>query len=90
MTSINHPLSKALRLVSALALLIATMIQAVSTTSRRTLARRVPAISGHMQEIIWAVIIVVLGLVAYAFFGNGGAGATWFHNILNSVTTFTD
>ncbi|PSR24393.1 MAG: hypothetical protein C7B44_04635 [Sulfobacillus thermosulfidooxidans] len=52
--------------------------------------RRVPAISGHLQEIIWAVIIVVLGLVAYAFFGNGGAGSTWFHNILNSVTQFTD
>lgn len=52
--------------------------------------RRVPAISGHLQEIIWAVIIVVLGIVGYLFFGSNGAGGQWFHNILNSVTQFSD
>lgn len=72
------------------ALAVLMLLMALPATFRRSLTRRVPAISGHMQEIIWAVIIVVLGLVAYAFFGNGGAGATWFHNILNSVTQFTD
>jgi len=61
-------------------------------TTLRTAARnrRMAAVSGHLQEIIWAVIIVVLGVVAYLFFGNNGAGGQWFHNILNSVTQFTD
>ena len=62
-------------------------LTAMRATAQR---RRVPAISGHLQEIIWAVIVVVLGLVAYLFFGSNGAGGQWVHNILNSVTQFTD
>lgn len=57
---------------------------------RAVARRRVPAISGHLQEIIWAVIVVVLGIVGYTFFSGTGVGGQWFHNILNSVTQFTD
>jgi len=60
-------------------------VTTLRTTANR---RRVEAVSGHLQEIIWAVIIVVLGVVAYLFFGNNGAGGQWFQNILNSVTQF--
>ncbi len=50
--------------------------------------RRVPAISQHIAELIWAVIVVVLGLVAYAFFGTNGAGQQWLSNTLKSITQF--
>ncbi|AUW92616.1 hypothetical protein BXT84_00505 [Sulfobacillus thermotolerans] len=72
------------------ALAVLMLLMALPVTFRRSLTRRMPAASGHTQEIIWIVIAVIVGLIAYAFFGNGGGGWTWFHNQLNSITQFSD
>ena len=79
-----------LRSVRARFVAVLMFLMALPVTVLRSLTRRVPAASGHTQEIIWIVIAVIVGLIAYAFFGNGGGGWTWFHNQLNSITQFTD
>lgn len=66
----------------ALSLAAAAQWQAVKVR----VSRRAPAISGHITEIIWVAIVVIVGIVAYTFFS--GTGSDWVHNILNSITQF--